>query len=307
MITTLTLNAAIDRTYFMSGRAPQPVERVQKVHMQAGGKGVNVSKVLKRLACPVIATGFCGGYLGQAFLQLLNEQDIQGQFVQVAQETRLCLNMIYAHDTHEILEPGPVITPKEWEDLQGKVVQLASISKWMVFSGSLPQGLDETAYAQLILMLKKEGVNVIVDTSGAVLAASIDAQPYMIKCNQMEYAYLYSRETMTVDQILESLPNQSQGIEWFVVTMGSKGAIIKNGKNIYKATPPAIQVKNTVGSGDAFTAGLVAGLYAGHHPEQAIILATASACANAEEDVAGCIRVKRVHALKSKVHIEVMS
>ena len=307
MITTVTLNAAIDKTYSVPAFTLERVNRIQQVVTEAGGKGINVAKVLKRLGLPVKATGVIGGFNGQFICQQLDDLGIDHEFIRIKEESRLCLNIIdpkFGSQT-EILEPGPVITASEWKSIQEELIKITEKSLYIIFSGSLPRGLPEDAYAQLIKMVQKTGVKVVLDTSGPVLKASLSAKPYMIKPNREELAALLNKRTVSDDDILETVQQWGkQGISLSVVSLGKDGAIVFCDGTAFKVLPPVIEPVNPVGSGDSFVAGMVAGLYLGYDMAKTIELATAAAAANALEQKAGNVDLNKVEALKKEVKIK---
>ena len=309
MITTFTLNAAIDKTYYISDFQTNQVNRVERVLVEPGGKGINVSKVLHELKVPVITSGVVAGFNGQLICSLLEKQGLHHQFVQIDGESRLCLNIICKEKRiqTEILEPGPTIHSDEWPHIQRKVAELSEKSKYVTFSGSLPRGLDKASYYDLILLAKQSGAHVVVDTSGEGLKKGIEAKPTVIKPNKEEFEQLVGRKLLTESEIIRALQECKQlEIPMIIVTLGAMGALALIEETIYKVKSPAIEAVNPVGSGDAFTAGLTAGLEQGLNIEETLRWGAAAGAANAMEEQAGHINLSLFMSLKDKVHIEVV-
>lgn len=306
MITTVTLNAAIDKTYFIPSFKAEHVNRVQQMYSEPGGKGINVAKVLHALGVDVTATGYVGGYTGQFIAASLKNRGVKQQFVSVEGESRLCLNVIdeTGGTQTEILETGPVISKKKWEELTEEITSLAGKSEFVVFSGSLPRGLSDDAYALLTRIVHQHQAKPVVDTSGSALIKALAEKPFMIKPNRDELAAVMKKDRMTESDILHTMESWSkQGISLVVVSLGRDGALVAYEGEYYKVVPPAIEAVNPVGCGDAMVAGMVAGLSANLAIEETLALSTAAAAANALERQAGCVSLDTIDVLRKKVRI----
>jgi tagatose 6-phosphate kinase len=307
MITTVTLNAAIDKTYSIRLFAVDQLNRIEKLHSEPGGKGINVAKILKSLGIPVTVTGFVGGFNGEYICQRLDQMGIEHQFVEVESESRLCINVIdeERRTQTEILEPGPTITNSQWELLKNRVGKLAEQSEVIVFSGSLPQGTPVDAYFQLIELANQKGTKTILDSSGEAFTAALAAQPFMVKPNREELAAYLHKSDISRREIWETMQRwHAAGISLVVVSLGSEGAFVSDRGQFYQVIPPSVQVVNPVGSGDSLVAGMTAGLYLQLGMEETLILATAAAVANALSPVAGQVDIGQVEVLKQQVRVE---
>lgn len=284
MITTVTVNAAIDKAYIVDNFALNGVFRVQRVMAQAGGKGLNVARVIKALGEEVVATGFLGGHNGRFIEESLAVEGIDGDFVHVTGESRMCLNILdpASQSQTELLEPGPEVSLEDGEKLKDKVRTLARRSRLVIMSGSLARGLPTTFYAELIEVVKQEGTRVILDTSGAALKEGLKASPYMVKPNFQEAIALAGRpleeEMARRDFVKELL---ATGIEVVALTLGKGGAMIGSRDTLFHVITPEIQSVNTVGCGDAFVAGFAVALVQGEDVPVAARRATAIAAASA--------------------------
>jgi tagatose 6-phosphate kinase len=309
MITTVTLNAAIDKTYYLSRFPLGQVSRVQQMFAEPGGKGINVARVIHLLGQPVTATGFLGGSNGGWIRKGLDQQGIHHDFVSVDGESRLCLNMIdeSTGESTEVLEPGPTISEKVMDELAETVTRLAGKSEIVCFSGSLPGGVPNDYYAQLITIVKQAGALAFLDTSGAALHAGIQASPYFVKPNEDEIAQLFGAsdvESLSLRQQLNSL--NDRGIEVISVSLGSEGSYTSHageGEG-YRVKAPLLQVVNTVGCGDAFVAGMAVAVARKLPMEKCLAYATAVGSANALTPKAGYVLPQDVNKLLSKVIVE---
>jgi len=307
MITTVTVNAAIDKTYIVENFSTGGVFRVKQVLAQAGGKGLNVARVVKALGEEVVATGFVGGYNGKFIEESLMKEGIKGDFIAIQNESRICLNILdpLGKSQTELLEPGPEVTAKEAKMLLEKVRVLAQRSQVVTISGSLAQGLPEDYYARLIEVVHGEGAKAILDTSGAALEQGLKVRPYMVKPNLQEAEALMGRplkDERTRKKFVEKIA--TLGIDVVVLSLGEEGAIISTRKGLFRVVPPRVQVVSTVGCGDAFVAGFAVAIARGGEEIEAARLATAVATTSATTLDTGKCDVGRVLTLLTEVSIK---
>ena len=170
----------------------------------AGGKGLNVSRVLLQLGDDVLATGLLGGHMGAYMAELMDADGVKNDFVPIAGETRICLNILHEGNQTELLESGPQIAPAELEAFTAKFAELAAKADVVTLSGSLPRGVDAGYYAELVKIAEEAGTKVLLDTSGASLEAALesDAKPELVKPNLTEINGLLSTSFTTDDAAL---------------------------------------------------------------------------------------------------------
>ncbi|MFC5451560.1 1-phosphofructokinase [Paenibacillus aestuarii] len=290
MITTVTLNAAIDKTYYVQQFASGGVHRVVRQIAEPGGKGNNVAKVAKLLGADVTATGLIGGSSGSFIETQLAARGIRTSFIRVPGESRVCLNIIDEHTgvSTELLEQGPDIAADHVLALKNTLRSLAAESSVVVLSGSLPPGAPAALYADLIGVIQAAGAHAFLDTSGAALSSGLEAQPYFVKPNEQELAAWMGRELASEAAWTEAAAKLAgAGIAQVCVTLGSRGTIAIIDGAAYRVHPPLIQAVNTVGCGDAFVAGMAYAEERGESPLEKLRIATAAAAANAMSDKAG--------------------
>lgn len=286
MITTITLNPAIDKFYLVDGITQGTVMRVKQVINSAGGKGVNVSRVARQLGEEVTTLGFAGGHNGSALTDWLESSGIHSRFVRVSGETRCCINI---RDTKtgqhtEFLEPGQPVEPEAFEELLRRYEAVLPQTNVVTISGSTPKGTPEDFYAKLIQAAKKAGVPVILDTSGAALKASLRALPTIIKPNLSELAELAGIDANDRTAVLEAARQLCRsGIDAVVVSLGSEGVLYVSREAELQGIAPQIDVQNTVGCGDSMVAGLAVAISRNLSVEDALRLAMATAAANAAD------------------------
>ena len=284
MITTLTLNASIDKAYYME----KPIEngtvmRIARVHNSAGGKGLNVARVIKICGSSVKATGLVGGFNGKHLESMLDEDQIPHDFGTFHGETRSCINILDpAHGSTEYLEPGDPVTEKELEEFLKKFETVIADSDVVTISGSAPVGAPKDVYRAFVETAKKNGKFVILDTSGDYLHHGLLSKPDMIKPNKEELEDLLGIRIRTEDDIRSCAQKlHEDGIPYVAVSLGADGALLVCSDGTYKSVPPKIDVVNTVGCGDSMVAGFAVAIEQHLPPAQALLYASSVASANA--------------------------
>ncbi|CAM4091390.1 1-phosphofructokinase family hexose kinase [Paenibacillus alkaliterrae] len=312
MITTFTLNAAIDKVQYIDGFEVGKVNRVRKLSAEPGGKGNNVAKVARLLGSDVTASGFLGGDSGQFVHHQLKARRIISDPVWVLGQTREALNIIdkTKGTQTEILEPGPEVDADEWLKMQGMVKKLAEASEIVCFSGSLPRGLEPNAYADLIHIAKGAEALTILDTSGVGLTHGIENAPFMCKPNRDELTQLTGLMTHEVNEMaIAATEIIRRGVELVVVSLDKDGSLVVTATETWLVRPPQIEAVNTVGCGDALVGGIANYLeQLGHKPNdseiiQAVIWGTAAAASNAMYPIAGHVNVMDMADLVKSVTV----
>lgn len=308
MIITVTLNPSIDVAYQLDAFQLDGVNRVQDVRKTAGGKGLNVTRVLQQLGDPVLATGFLGGGLGQVLAQKLDRQGIGHSFQEIAGGTRNCVAVLHQGQQTEILEQGPEISKEEAQAFTAHFKELLAEAQWVVFSGSLPKGLPVDFYVSLIALCQEAGVGVLLDTSGASLEAVLEssARPNLIKPNLEELSQLVGREVSLDLADLKALLAHERfaGIDWIVVSLGAAGAFAKHGDKYYRVRIPKIEVVNPVGSGDSTVAGLASGLLQGLADADVLKRGNLLGMLNAQEEATGFVNLDKAADLLEQIEVE---
>ncbi|NDZ83444.1 hexose kinase, partial [Streptomyces sp. SID10853] len=199
MLLTVTLNTALDITYHVPALIPHASHRVESVTERAGGKGLNVARVLAALGHETVVTGFAGGTTGGVLRELLAGLPPTDALVPVAGTTRRTIAVVDASsgDTTQLNEPGPTVSADEWDTFLTSYGRLLADAEAVALCGSLPPGVPVGAYAQLVKQARGAGVPVLLDTSGEPLRRGIAARPDLVKPNADELAQLTgSREPL---------------------------------------------------------------------------------------------------------------
>lgn len=279
-IATITLNPAIDKSVSIPNFAAGEVNRVVWEQSDPGGKGVNVASFLADLGFNTSVTGFIGLDNASIFEKLFVQKDMDDHFVRIPGRTRVNVKIIdeIKKTITDINYPGQSPTDLDLIELKKKVHNLVFDHDWFVLSGSLPNGISSEFYRVVIQCLKAAGKNVVLDTSGEALRDAIVEIPYTIKPNIAELEELLGKSLTTEQEVLSAAKSLvNTGIEYVIVSMGKQGAMFVNSAECVVAVPPLIDVKSTVGAGDAMVAGFIAAKIKGFSLEDCAKLATATA------------------------------
>lgn len=310
MITVLCANAGVDKTYEVPNFAAGGYYHPSAASTVAGGKGINVARVLQAFDQPHLITGFVGGSNGRFINKNLIEAGHNTDFVQVAEESRLTLNVIDpAQKTQtRVDERGPLVTPSEVRRLAATWAKHLERTSLAIIAGSAPRGVSRDLYRELVEMARGRNRPVILDARDDLLERAIAAKPTVITPNLNELQRLMHRQLSVPDGVLEAATDLVEGgITIVLVTLGARGAIGVSSKGAWLARPPEIDRVSSVGSGDAFTAGFA--LASIRRARFADRLRTAVACgaANAETFGAGRLTRERVQELMAEVVVEQIS
>lgn len=307
-ILTITLNPAIDVRYSIENFILGNVNRTKEIEKNAGGKGINVSRIINILGGDILATGIIGGFTGKLFLKKLNEHSIKNNFLESDYETRTCIAIVDKNidGITEILESGKgdLKVSNNFKEKFSEIVQDDSI-KIICASGSLLKGIDPLMYNTLIEKSNKKGVKFILDTSGETLLAGIEAKPFLIKPNKEELEFILNRKLETeVDIINAGKELIHKGAQNVMITLGGSGALLVTADKIYKGTFPKVTIKNTVGSGDSTVGGFAYALSQDRTLPECFKLGIACGTTNAMLDTTGTIDMDILNDILPKIKIE---
>ncbi|WP_148591786.1 1-phosphofructokinase [Streptomyces sp. WAC01526] len=258
MILTVTLNAALDITYRVPRLHPHTTNRVTEVSERPGGKGLNVARVLAALGHRTVATGFAGGSTGAALRALLAETEVTDALVPVGGATRRTVAVADAAtgDTTQLNEPGPVVSPAEWDTFLGTYRELLADARAVALCGSLPPGVPVDVYARLTRAARSAGVPVLLDTSGEPLRRGLAARPDLAKPNADELAAL----TGSTEPLRAARDARRRGAHAVAASLGPDGMLAVTADGAWQAAPPRRIAGNPTGAGDSAVAGLLSGL-----------------------------------------------
>ena len=283
MIYTLTLNPALD--YVMRLEQPLAIGETNRAAgepLQCGGKGINVSLVLRQLGIDSVALGFVAGRSGDWLTELLARQGLQQEMLPLpAGETRINVKLKGAEET-EINGAGPAIDADALEALARRLAQLAP-GDVLVLAGSIPAGVPQDIYHRLMEPLSARGVDCVVDTTGEALRAVLPLRPLLVKPNRRELEALCGRSLPTDRAVIAAAQElRGLGARNVLVSLGGDGALLCSEKGtVYRADAPEGRLVNSVGAGDSMVAGFAAVLYQGGSYQQALRLGSAAGGATA--------------------------
>lgn len=308
MIITVTMNPSVDISYPLDTLKINDVNRVENVSKTAGGKGLNVSRVIKQMNGELIASGILGGSLGTYIVEQLNKEKVPNRFLEIEKESRNCIAILHEGNQTEILESGPTLDDGEGDEYFKLFEELLDEADVVTISGSLPKGLSPTYYQQLLEMSRDKQVKILVDTSGEALKQTLlgDQKSFLIKPNTDELNGLLEQEvTSDIEGLKEALSDSLfDGVEAIVVSMGADGAFAKIHDEFYKVSIPKINVVNPVGSGDATIAGLAMSIDQGLPWDEVLKTAMTTGMLNTMEDKTGHINMKNFETYFEQVKVE---
>lgn len=305
MLLTITMNPSIDISYPLEKFQLDTVNRVTDTRKTAGGKGLNVTRVLKQLSTEVTASGLIGGFLGRQIQSQLEAEKINHAFSQIEGETRNCIAILHEGKQTEILESGPTISQGEAQNFLNNFTELVKRSSMISFSGSLPAGLPTDFYHQMLEICQQQNKKVVLDCSGKALEAVLagSAKPFVIKPNLEELAAILNR-SVEINDLKDVLQTEKfSGIEWIVVSLGSQGAFAKHDEKFYRVNIPKIEVVNPVGSGDATVAGLLYALDQEKEDQEVLKIANTLGMLNAQENLTGHVNMDNFEMIKNQINV----
>jgi 1-phosphofructokinase family hexose kinase len=260
MIYTLTLNPAVDRELTVPEVKYDSVLRASQSRVDFGGKGFNVSRLLKKMGVASTAVGFLGGSAGELLQDGLRDLGIGTDFVWIAGETRTNVSIVTQTHNHyiKVNEKGPLVNTANQKELLNKVDSLAKFGEWWVLAGSLPPGIADDFYARVLKVLNKHEARAILDTSGESLRLGCAEKPYLVKPNIEEAHALTGLPTKSFAEIASAAAEiRKMGAQNVIVSMGKVGALLKTSEGIWLTRSPKIKEKNPIGAGDSMVGGLV--------------------------------------------------
>ena len=265
MITTVTLNPAIDKTIVLEHFEYGSVNRAQSVREDMGGKGINVAKVLNSLGCDTCAIGFLGESNFENVRSLLRNEKLDTEFIKIMGNTRTNTKIIETSTktTTDINEAGFRVSATHIEMIKALIKKYAEKSKYLVFSGSVPTGTDADLYLELMNSVADiSGLKTVLDAEGELLLAGLKAKPFAIKPNLFELESALNQKLDSHSKIVTAaqLMIREYQVNSVLVSMGGDGSILVTEDQSFFAKALKVDVKGTVGAGDSMLAGYLFGL-----------------------------------------------
>lgn len=307
MILTVTLNPCIDKTIWIHKDLSEKFIYASELTMIAGGKGNNVSRVLKNFGYETLTLNLLGQEEGELVRRLLLSENIPCSVINIKGRTREVITIVeyetYAQTVY--FEPTPAVSLIEKSLLLERYTELLPQSELVIVSGSSPSEiLDDVPY-KMILQAKEMGLKTILDSRGQAFKRGVHAVPDVIKPNLPEAEVFFDRKITNQRELCEALDwFENLGISLSVISLGAKGAVIRSHGRTYQATPPTVKVVNPVGSGDVLVAEIAMAIVDGLEIEPTIRQCIAGSTANAKIWEAAGVTREQVLDLVPKVKIQ---
>jgi 1-phosphofructokinase family hexose kinase len=309
MILSVTLNPCIDQTLFVDGLKVHDTNRVVRAETDAGGKGINLSRVAVELGAESLATGFLGGGPGAYIRKVLDIQGVQHDFVEIEGNTRINFSVEdgggEAPTTFN--SKGPTVSAKEWDRLFALVTKHTQTADWVALGGSLPKGVPVEAYFEIGEVVKQAGRRLVLDADGEAMRRGLDAKPHFIKPNRKEAGRLLGRSVESVDDALFAAEELRQYLEpdgICVLSLGQDGAVLTSASGTLIGKPIEVESVSTIASGDSLVGAMLAAFERGSSLEDSFRLGLAAGAATAMTDGAEIARRPVVESLLTRAVVE---
>lgn len=305
MITVLTMNPSIDRSYVLDDFVIGKVQRAKSFIATAGGKGLNVSRVANCLGGKVSCLGFMGGFTGEFLKKEIEAEGMIDCFTPIHGTTRICMNFRDKSGVStEVLESGPEITPKEINEFEQELHGVLKDTKILVASGSLAQGLPKDYYGKIAKICRENNIKFILDSSGESLRLAIKDRPFLIKPNEEELEYITGISVKTEEDVfLASSKVLEMGAENVCVSLGKRGMMLNGSLGRYIVNIPTVEVLNIVGCGDSLVAGLAHAIHEDYNILDMLKFANGCGISNALHKGVGQINPREVDEFAQQVTV----
>lgn len=282
MIFTVTFNPSLDYIVGLDTFREGAVNRSRWEQIYPGGKGINVSMVLKNLDIGNIALGFIGGFTGTEIQRRVKAFGCDTDFVKLKSGNSRINVKIKADQESEINGQGPDISKKELGQLFNKL-ELLKKGDILILAGSIPAALPEDSYENIMKFLENRGIKIVVDATGELLLRVVKYQPFLIKPNNHELGEIFGVTLNGREEIIAHAERlQKMGARNVLVSMAGDGAIlVAEDGTIHQMKPPRGVVKNSVGAGDSMVAGFIAGYLKNQNYQEAFQMGVATGSASA--------------------------
>ena len=282
MIYTVTFNPSLDYIVTVDDLKLGAVNRTSREIMNPGGKGINVSLVLRNLGYGSTALGFEAGFTGKEIVRLVNEQKIQSEFIEVENGLSRINVKIRSNEESEINGMGPGIGDADIKKLYEQLGKLEE-GDVLVLAGSIPAVMPETIYRDIMEYLSGRKIKIVVDATKDLLRNVLEYHPFLIKPDNHELGEIYGVELKTRDEVIPYARKlQEEGARNVLISMAGEGAVLlTEGGEVYQSEAPKGKVKNSVGAGDSMVAGFIAGYLASGDYEQAFYMGVCTGSASA--------------------------
>lgn len=305
MITVVGINTAIDHLMRVDVLHLGEVNRTVHEQVLPGGKGLHVAQTIAALGESVQLIGLIDAAHRNLTARRMSERGVLFHGVEIDAPLRHCIALQDADGRiTEVLGQGPQLGERDRAALQRAFRLALAESELVILSGSLPRGLPVDTYAELAQQVHAAGKRCLIDASGEVLRQAVAAQPFLLKPNRDEAEALFGRSVGDLDAAVTALRElAARGVAMPVLSLGAQGALGMDDSGVWHAAVELEQVRNTVGSGDCFLAGMAVAIRRREPLCEALRLAVACGAANAMDVETGYVRPDQVEALLGRVRV----
>lgn len=285
MIYTVTFNPSLDYIVSVDNFEVGKVNRTNTELLFPGGKGINVSMVLKNLGIESMALGFMAGFTGKEIERLLSIKNINSNFIEVADGMSRINVKLRSNEESEINGMGPAIGKPDIDKLYSQLSELKS-GDFLILAGSIPSVMPESMYMDIMKFLKDKDLNIVVDATNDLLLNVLEYKPFLIKPNNHELGEIFGVTLTTKEEVIPYAKKmQEKGARNVLVSMAGEGALlVTEDGQVYMSNPPKGKVKNSVGAGDSMVAGFIAGYISSNDYEKAFYMGLCTGSASAFSD-----------------------
>lgn len=272
MIFTVTLNPSLDKYFVVDHVRADAVNRGTIKEVNAGGKGINVSRFLKALGVDSVILTFVGGDVGQTIIKALVASGFSVKDFGSEGNTRENITLFSEEngEIYKLNEFGPTISADELEKFLSTVAELADAGDIWVLSGSLPPGVNDDVYVRMIEILHEKKAQVLIDTSRSALRSAVNVQPDYVHMNADEVTEFCGKEIADRDSLVQAVEDlmEQYSFEGLLCSLGEDGALLAFGQEIYHIAAPNVRVVSTTGAGDAMVSAFLFALEKGCSVEE---------------------------------------
>lgn len=310
MIHTITLSPALDKTIFIKDIKLGELNITNETYEDAGGKGINVAKILSYLGADVTSIAVLGGDVGKKIERLVNAENVFQENIYAQNNTRTNIKIVdnIKNQCTEINENVSPLKKTTIDAFNNKMLSvLAGLYKttYLCLCGRLPLGLEDDFYAKYIYLANQNDIKVVLDTSNVALRKGVQAKPWMIKPNIDELREYFGTEIETIEEITKSAKALNNiGIEIVIVTLGENGLICTTKNKAYRVNTPKIEVKSTVGAGDSFVGGFLYEYEKTQNLSKALVFGSAVATAKVTNKGTSVPNVSKIDEILQNVRIQ---
>ncbi|MCR5641323.1 MAG: 1-phosphofructokinase [Lachnospiraceae bacterium] len=285
MIYTVTFNPSLDYIVSVEHFQVGTVNRTNTELMFPGGKGINVSMVLKNLGYDSVALGFMAGFTGKEIVRLLDEREVKSDFINVAEGISRINVKLRSDEESEINGMGPAISMGDIDKLYEQLDHLQD-GDVLVLAGSIPSVMPESMYMDIMKYLEDKNLRIVVDATKDLLMNVLPYHPFLIKPNNHELGEIFGVTLNTKEEVVVyARKMQEKGARNVLISMAGEGALlVTEDGEVYESMPPKGKVRNSVGAGDSMVAGFIAGYLAKEDYEEAFYMGLCTGSASAFSD-----------------------